>query len=57
MFKVHRDFTPPYFSAVLCVDTNVHSHNTRHASDYHTAVHWTSLLNHIISIVGPLLLC
>jgi len=55
MFKVDKGLMPPYFSSVFCINADVHSYNTRFASNYHITVHWTSLLHYTIRIAGPLL--
>ena len=46
---------PPYFSSVFCINTDIHSYNTRFAANYHISVHQTSLLHYINRIAGPLL--
>ena len=55
MFKVDKGLIPPYFSSVFCTNANVHSYNTRFATNYHINVHRTSLLHYTIRIAGPLL--
>ena len=35
MFKVDKGLIPPYFSSVFCTNANVHSYNTRFATNYH----------------------
>jgi len=39
----------------FCINADVHSYNTRFATNYHITVHRTSLLHYTIRIAGPLL--
>jgi len=40
---------------VFFINADVHSYNTRFATNYHITVHRTSLLHYTIRIAGPLL--
>jgi len=55
MFKVDKGRKPPYFSSIFCINGDVHSYNTRFATNCHITVHRTSLLHYTICIAGPLL--
>ena len=43
------------FKCFFCINADVHSYNTRFATNYHITVHWTSLLHYTIRIARPLL--